>query len=294
MRKILFVAAALLMTASILTSCGRGGKLKGFKRTESGLNYKFHIKTDSPRAQLDDIIIAEIWMYLGEELEYTNAGSPEPMFQVMEPQHPGDLMEALQMIGTGDSVTFAFNLNEMRKYDPTVPEEDATHVFYTIKVHGIYTLEEFQAKMEADQIAGELEEAARLQAYISEKGITVKPNADGVYVIIKTRGTGAVAAQGKTISLNYTGSLLDGTVFDTSFETIAKENDIPRFSFEPLEFLVGAGRMIPGLDNAVVGMRVGTKATLIIPSNMAYGSRPHGPIPAFSPLVFDIEIVGVK
>ena len=296
MKKILLATAALLMIASISTSCGRG-KLKGFNRTKTGLNYKFHVKGDGERAKLGDIIIAEIWVYMGDNLDYTNEGMPEPMFQVMESQHGGDLMEALQMVGKGDSVTFAFNLDTLRKYNPGMPEDsDVKYLYYTIKVHGAYSMEEFETKMEEDRIRGEAEEMVKLEAYISEKGITAKPNDDGVYVIVTTRGTGAVAAKEKNVSVNYVGKLLDGTLFDTSLEEVAKEHDLynPQRSYSPFEFPVGVGYVIPGWDAAVEGMRVGTKATLIVPSNMAYGSSNRPGLPAFSTLVFDIEIVSVQ
>jgi FKBP-type peptidyl-prolyl cis-trans isomerase len=296
MKKILLAAAALLMVASVFTSCGRGERLKGFKQTKTGLQYKFHVKTKSPRAQLGDIIIAEIWVYVGEELEYTNAGAPEPMFQVMESQHGGDLMEALQMIGKGDSVTFAFNLDTLRKYNPGMPMEDHKFLRYTIKVEGAYSEAEFEIKMEEDQIRGEAEETEKLASYISENNIAVKPNADGVYVIVQTKGSGAVASKGKSIEMNYVGRLLDGTIFDTSLEEVAKENDLwsPQREFKPLPFSVGVGQVISGMDNAIVDMRAGTKVRLIIPSNMAYGSRATAGIPAFSTLIFDVEIVAVK
>jgi FKBP-type peptidyl-prolyl cis-trans isomerase len=299
MKKILLVATALLMMAGIFTSCG-GGQLKGFKKTKSGLHYKFHAKGDSPRAQIGDIIIAEIWVYFGEiseeNLEYTNAGMPEPMFQVMESQHEGDLMEALRMIGAGDSVTFAFNLETLRKHNPGMPEDDNKFQFWTIKVDWAGSEEEFEAKMEEDQIRGEVEEAEILAAYIKEQGITVKPNNDGVYVIIQRGGTGPVVTKGKTVHVNYVGRLLDGTVFDTSLESVAREHNLftPQRPYEPINYVVGSGLIIPGWESAIEGMRVGTKATLIIPSNMAYGPRAQGSIPGFSTLIFDIEIVSVK
>jgi FKBP-type peptidyl-prolyl cis-trans isomerase len=295
MKKILIAAASLLMMAGVLTSCGNK-ELRGFKKTKTGLHYKFHEKTNNPRVEIGDIIIAEIWVYVGGELEFTNAGAPEPMFQVMESMHGGDLMEALRMVGRGDSVTFAFNMDSLRRYNPGMPDDGTDLLFYTIKVDWFGSEEEFEFKMEEDQIRGEAEEAEQLAAYISEQGITARPNDDGVYVIVTTRGTGAVATRGKTIQMNYVGRFLDGTVFDTSLETVARENDLFTFGREytPLQFAIGVGQVIPGMDNALVDMRVGTKATLIIPSNMGYGSRNQGTIPAFSTLVFDVEIVSVQ
>ncbi len=77
--------------------------------------------------------------------------------------------------------------------------------------------------------------------------------------------------KGDTISINYTGSLEDGTVFDTSIETVAKENDILKPEFAPLQFKVGEPGIIEGLNEGVVGMKVGDKKTLTIKPEKAYG-----------------------
>ena len=295
MKKFLLAVAALLMVASISTSCKRG-ELKGFKKTKAGLYYKFHTKTDSPRAEIGDIVVAEVWVYVAGELEFTNEGAPEALFQVQPSQYPGDWGDALLLIGAGDSVTFAFDFEQYRKHNPTAPEEEHRFTHYTIKVEGIYSMEDFQIKMEEDQIKGEAEEAMRLEAYMKDNRITAKPNADGIYTIATTAGRGATVATGKTVVLNYTGSFLDGKVFDTSLEDVAKEHDVfnAMRTYEPLSFLIGSGQMIPGIELGVTGLRVGTKARLIIPSNMAYGGRPDPTIPAFSTLVFDVEILEVK
>ena len=271
-------------------------RLSGFDQTRTGLNYKFHTRSNSPRARIGDIIVAEIWVYADDNFEFTNEGKPEPMFQVMESQHDGDLMEAIRMIGKGDNVTFVFDLDVLRKHNPGMANDGNKFLRYTIKVDWVGSEAEFEAKQERDQAKGNAEEAARLKAFTSESGITVRPNADGVYVIITTQGNGAPATRERTVAINYTGRLLNGTVFDTSLERVAREHGLytPQRHYTPLEFQVGVGQVVIGMDNALLGMRVGTKATLIIPSNVAYGSRDQGTIPAFSTLVFDIEIVSVR
>ncbi len=94
-------------------------------------------------------------------------------------------------------------------------------------------------------------------------------------------GTGAEAAAGDTVSVNYTGKLENGTVFDTS---VGKA---------PIEFPLGQGYVIQGWDQGLVGMKVGGKRLLIIPPNLGYGSVDYGPIPANSTLVFEVELVKV-
>jgi FKBP-type peptidyl-prolyl cis-trans isomerase FkpA len=103
-------------------------------------------------------------------------------------------------------------------------------------------------------------------------------------------GTGAEAAAGKTVTVNYTGTFADGTVFDSS---------VPRG--QPFVFVLGQGRVIKGWDEGLVGMKVGGKRTLVIPADMAYGAQGiRDPatgqyvIPPESVLYFDVELVNVQ
>jgi len=89
-----------------------------------------------------------------------------------------------------------------------------------------------------------------------------------------TGSTGkTVVSSGDTISVDYVGRLEDGTIFDSSLEEFAKQmkNYTSGRTFEPLEFTVGAGQMIPGFDAGVVGMKLGEKKTLTIAPKDAYG-----------------------
>ena len=98
-----------------------------------------------------------------------------------------------------------------------------------------------------------------------------------------TVGTGTEAIAGKHVFVNYNGMLLDGTVFDSSYKRGV-----------PFDFNLGAGEVIPGWDQGIVGMKVGGKRKLIIPAALAYGDRANGPIPANSTLVFEVELLQVK
>ena len=94
-------------------------------------------------------------------------------------------------------------------------------------------------------------------------------------------GTGPVAAVGDTVTVDYVGKLQDGTVFDsTSGKT-------------PFTFPLGAGKVIPGWDQGLQGMKVGGKRLLIIPPQLGYGSQAVGPIPANATLVFEVTLLDV-
>jgi FKBP-type peptidyl-prolyl cis-trans isomerase FkpA len=103
-------------------------------------------------------------------------------------------------------------------------------------------------------------------------------------------GTGNTARDDSEVEINYTGWLYDakapdhhGTKFDSSYD-----------SGHPLTFTVGADQVVPGMDSAVKGMRVGGKREVIIPSKLGYGKRgADGDIPPNSALVFDIELMEV-
>lgn len=94
-------------------------------------------------------------------------------------------------------------------------------------------------------------------------------------------GTGAAAQAGDMLTVNYTGKLANGTVFDTS---VGKA---------PYKFILGHGDVIPGWDQGLIGMKVGGKRVLIIPSSLAYGATGYGPIPPDATLTFEIELVKV-
>jgi len=97
-------------------------------------------------------------------------------------------------------------------------------------------------------------------------------------------GSGAEAKAGTTVSVHYTGTLLNGTKFDSSVDR-----------GEPFKFPLGGGRVIQGWDKGLVGMKVGGKRKLTIPSAMAYGEAGAPPvIPPNSALVFEVELLEVS
>jgi len=102
-------------------------------------------------------------------------------------------------------------------------------------------------------------------------------------------GTGKEAVAGANVVVNYTGWIYEpnspqqhGAQFDSSIGR------------SPFSFPLGAGQVIPGWDQGVLGMKVGGKRTLIVPASLGYGSNGIGPIPPNSNLIFDVELLEVR
>jgi len=108
--------------------------------------------------------------------------------------------------------------------------------------------------------------------------------ASGLKITELNLGDGAEAAAGQTVVVHYRGTLENGKQFDASYDRVT-----------PFSFPLGAGRVIKGWDEGVVGMKVGGKRKLVIPPDLAYGSRgAGGVIPPNATLTFEVELLDVK
>ena len=97
-------------------------------------------------------------------------------------------------------------------------------------------------------------------------------------------GDGQEVEKFNIVTVNYTGLLEDGTKFDSSLNP----------GRTPFRFTVGAGQVIKGWDEGLMGMKIGGKRKLTIPPDLGYGSRDNGPIPANSTLTFEIDLLTIE
>ena len=120
-------------------------------------------------------------------------------------------------------------------------------------------------------------------ACTKKKGGSSTSDVTDLKIEVLTKGAGPKVAKGQTVSVHYTGWLMDGTKFDSSVDR-----------GQPFSFTVGQGMVIAGWEQGVEGMQKGEKRKLTIPAKLGYGERSVGPIPANSTLVFDVELLGIN
>ncbi|MEO9532500.1 MAG: FKBP-type peptidyl-prolyl cis-trans isomerase [Crocinitomicaceae bacterium] len=125
--------------------------------------------------------------------------------------------------------------------------------------------------------------AASFKAEMAEKYPTAKQTKSGLMYIVEKEGNGTHPTKGQTVSVHYTGTLMNGEKFDSSVDR-----------GKPFEFPIGQGRVIKGWDEGIPLASVGGKIKLIIPHWLAYGPNARPGIPANSHLIFDVEMLDIK
>ncbi len=276
-------------------SCA-GGDLK-FRETESGLKYVFHEKSGKEKAEMGKMLSMHMSYSVNDSVIFNSTDMDMPVYIPLEvSSYQGDIFEAMGMMAIGDSASFKLNARDffvltagMMEPPPFVTSGD--DMLFHIRLIAAFNEEEFaieeqrimEEQMQKSLLRAEQEDDKLLQ-YIEDEGINVEPKPSGLYFIEHERGDGRKVKSGDLVSVHYEGRLLDGTVFDSSYD---RE--------EPLEFIVGQGWVIPGWDEGINKMYVGGKATLVIPSYLGYGDRADIPvIPPYSTLVFDVEVIDAQ
>ena len=223
---------------------------------------------------------------------------PEPVPIPLGPTLPkGGLEEAVSLLLPGDSAIFRFNADtvfarSLRQPVPPFIQRAGNALRVTVVARELLTPEQMRARMEnlakaraAKQLA---QDDAAIQAYLKKNKLTAKAKKTpgGTWYVVTTPGKGLPPKKGQTVSVTYRGTVLaTGQEFDSS----AKHGGTP------FDFTLGAGQVIKGWDQGIAVLPKGSKATLLIPSPLAYGERgAGGDIPPNAPLRFDVELVGVK
>ncbi len=281
------VLGVLAVAALIYCLTGVCSKYKGYKKDRTtGIYYQFFgdIHDTAAMPKTGDLVGILFSLRAGDSLLIPM--SPNEM--LMDSLYEGDIFAAIRMMHVGDSASFILDGPEFFKHfmQDTVYPFGKDPLYFDVKLYGQMPAAQFQqmrAEYEKMMMEKQAEEVESIKKYVADNKIKVDPTPEGIYIVTTKKGTGAQPQPMQTVTVHYTGKLLDGTVFDSSVKR-----------GEPFSFMLGARQVIPGWEVAVSKMHVGEKATVLIPSDFAYGERGNYAIPPFSPLVFDIEVLSVS
>lgn len=297
MNKITMLLGSALLVG--LVSCNKS-EFEGFTKAENGLHYQFYTQDEAgvKAAEGDGVSMSIVYALKGASKDSvlfdsklnSDDGSGVIRYILPKSSFKGSLEDAITMMAKNDSAAFIISAdsfflktNKLQSLPPFAKPGDKLQV--TIKLVDIKSkkeLDENQKKQEAEIAALEGAEKPKLDAYLASNKITTAPTASGLIFIETQKGKGKDHPKATdVVTVHYTGTLLDGTKFDSSVDR-----------GEPTTFPLN--QVIPGWTEAIQLMSKGSKAKLIIPSSLGYGPRGGGPIPPFSTLVFEVELIDFK
>ncbi|MFN7913221.1 MAG: FKBP-type peptidyl-prolyl cis-trans isomerase [Bacteroidota bacterium] len=295
MKKISLLATSLLL----FNACSNdGSQFDGYKRAENGLHYKFFKQDEAgTKAQIGYGVIFKIELKnnrndstVFSSKQQSQDGTGEIQYLIQKSSFKGSLEDGMMMMAKGDSASFIISADSfflktqnMQALPQGIKQGDFLKATIVMKdVLSSKQVEEKQAKMKAEyeekmRLAQEGEQANR-DKYLADNKITAKPSESGLIFIETKKGNGNHPKATDMVKVHYTGTLLDGTKFDSSLER-----------GEPANFPLN--QVIAGWTEGIQLMSKGSKAKLVIPSSIGYGPQGNGPIPPFSTLVFEVELL---
>ncbi len=232
-----------------------------------------------------------------DSLIMSSVKAPEKSITVglTPPKYKGDLMEGLAKLAEGDSAQFILPADSFMYKTAgaqVLPDfiRSGDEILFCVRLLDLIPKAEFEErqriemqKQMEDMSAKSAAEKTNRDEYLLKNGITQQPTASGLTVIMEQEGTGPKPQTGQKVTVHYSGYLTNGNKFDSSVDR-----------GEPFSFTLGKGQVIKGWDEGIAMLSAGAKAKLIIPSSIGYGGRGMGSIPAFSTLIFDVELISFE
>ncbi|MFQ3214349.1 MAG: FKBP-type peptidyl-prolyl cis-trans isomerase FkpA [Marivirga sp.] len=224
----------------------------------------------------------------------------------------GNLFSVLGAMSVGDSVRSVLTASEVYSKGFRQPLSDGMNLNDRITIVAsakekfdsagfenwkVQMREEMMAKMQKESLEQQVTNQASIKEYIEENSLSAERTESGLLYVVKEMGKGSLPESGQTVKVNYTGMLLSGKVFDTSIAADAKEAGMfnEQKTYQPISFALGRGQVIRGWDEGLALLPIGSKAQLIIPSELGYGPRGSGAaIPPNAVLVFNVELIAAE
>ncbi|HTA26398.1 MAG TPA: FKBP-type peptidyl-prolyl cis-trans isomerase [Bacteroidia bacterium] len=205
----------------------------------------------------------------------------------------GSLEQGILMMAKGDSAIFKINSDSLiyktfhypaNRPLPAYVKTNPTFTF-SIKLVSFQTQEEMMAAKLAEIQANKAKEKTDITTYLQKNNPNVKPDADSIFYLQVTKGTGPQVQEGDSLDVKYKGMFLNGEIFDQSEGR--GNGTLPVHYKQPIP-------LIKGWISVLGKMNQGDKVRVLIPSAMAYGVHGNGRIQPYTPLIFEMELVYVK
>lgn len=266
-------------------------------KSDSGYEYVMCVDAQGDPGAEGDFVFIHAKLFAGDSLIFDSRdqGDPTPVQIPLALDPRGQLaplQDMIALMSVGDSLRFDYPLDSFKVQRPQLPE-DVEFVTYDILVTDIMDPQTFET-WRSNQMRKTEERFNDIEALVAtnytaykngEVDGQIQRTASGLGYIIHKQGVGDPPVQGAIVDVQYFGVLSsDGVMFDNSFQR-----------GQPISFQVGMGMVIPGWDEAFGLFNTGTKATLYVPADLAYGERGSPPvIPANAELIFYVEIDNVR
>lgn len=289
---------AIVVIVVMATSCDSGK----FKSSEDGYEYKYINKGSGEPAKNGELVFYNMKFMDEKDSIIQESTSEQPLvLQCNDEQweNMGALYKALKMLKPGDSVLIRIPTKSVysESFRTAVPPslDPEGQITFCMGVSKTMSEKEIVAERikEMKKMRAEFIEANReqinsdvevIEAYLSENDITAQSTDSGLRYVIDVEGSGDSPQAGDSVTVHYTGTLMDGTQFDSSVD-----------KGTPFTFQLGMGQVIHGWDLGIELLKPGGKGTLYIPSPLAYGQRGSGGvIPPNAVLKFDVELLEIN
>ena len=276
----------IIIITLLLTSC-----TSKFNQTPNGLEYILIKSKNTNTQKLQQGDLVELVMSYEKEngeILFKSASDRKYMRKINEASHSGGCFEdGLLLMSVGDSAVFrilAENFLLKTEHYPEFPKNINSDDYIIIKVKILNLME----KSDIEHIISDKYHLSKevelklLEDYLKNAAIKEQANNNGLYIIKKEETNGKKPNLTDYVTIDYTLCLIDGNLIET---TLGKR---------PFAFRLGTNAVIKGLEEAILTMRQGEKAQIIIPSDLAYGEIGLKEILPFSTLIFEVELLNVQ
>lgn len=280
-----FLMRLILVLLVIFLSCNK----QRFDTSPTGLKFHFIEKKNGIRPKVGEMMRMHLkyrdsknnLLYDSDELG--NAF----VLQLETPSFIGGLEEGFAMMGKGDSAIFlvsadsVFDKTFRLAMPPTLTRGELLQ--FEVRLKEVLTVAEF--RNESAETAGKERDQQKrnIEEYLRKNNMLLDPVQEGVYFVLLKEGDGLKPVAGDSVEISYSGTFLSGEIFDASDRKGGN-----------LKYVLGDGKRLLAWEKAISSMNAGAVARLILSAENAYGEQGLGPVPANTPIIYDIKLIKVK